>query len=313
MLYSSATELVTSRQETRTGFVEFALEKNKRSKPFIESAKAFHHFALQATTPSELLTIPEIREPLLTASGLSDKALKYFTEEDRNVALQELIKNFLEPAGHEFVEEAVYRFLLIRGDSLGGSMRNAIGAFAQQKLIRFLLSVMSGMGMDYYWLASQEKTTWSIKPDDDFEIENGMKAIAWVNEQGNRTLAFNLTIPIVGKNIDLCLFDCDHSHYDSGSIVSHVTSALMLGELKGGIDPAGADEHWKTANTALDRIRNAYRSENPSLQTSFVGAAIENSMAEEIFLQLQTHKLSFAANLTKSEQIYEYCKWLLSL
>ncbi len=26
---------------------------------------------------------------------------------------------------------------------------------------------------------------------------------------------------------------------------------LMLGELKGGIDPAGADEHWKTANTVL--------------------------------------------------------------
>ena len=24
----------------------------------------------------------------------------------------------------------------------------------------------------------------------------------------------------------------------------------MLGELKGGIDPAGADEHWKTGNAA---------------------------------------------------------------
>jgi type II restriction enzyme len=109
------------------------------------------------------------------------------------------------------------------------------------------------------------------------------------------------------------LFDCNHEHYDNGGIVSQATAAIMLGELKGGIDPAGADEHWKTANTALDRIRNSFGDDNPSLQTSFIGAAIENSMAEEIFSQLQTQKLSFAANLTKSEQVYEYCKWLLSL
>jgi hypothetical protein len=32
-----------------------------------------------------------------------------------------------------------------------------------------------------------------------------------------------------------------------------------LGELKGGIDPAGADEHWKTARTALQRIDDAFR------------------------------------------------------
>ncbi|HAJ78349.1 MAG TPA: hypothetical protein DCO75_01135, partial [Fibrobacteres bacterium] len=30
-------------------------------------------------------------------------------------------------------------------------------------------------------------------------------------------------------------------------------------ELKGGIDPAGADEHWKTAKTAIDRIVSAFK------------------------------------------------------
>jgi type II restriction enzyme len=194
MLYSSATELVTSRQETRTGFIEFALEKNKRSKPFIESAKAFRHFSMQARTPSELLTIKEIREPLLTASGLSDKSLRYFTDEDKIFAIEELIRNFLEPAGDDFVEEVVYRYLLIKGDTLGGSMRNAIGAFAQQKLIRSLLSVMSGIGMDYHWLSTEKRSTWKTKPDDDFEIENKMKAISWKNEHGSRTFAFNLRI-----------------------------------------------------------------------------------------------------------------------
>lgn len=56
----------------------------------------------------------------------------------------------------------------------------------------------------------------------------------------------------------------------------------MLGELKGGIDPAGADEHWKTANTALDRIRNSFANVGYSVKTSFVGAAIANAMAVEI-------------------------------
>lgn len=312
MLIKSFEDLVTSRQETRTGFIEFALEKNKRSKPYIENAKAFRHFASKASKPSDLLKIKEIQEPLLAASGLSDKSLQYFTEDDKTMAIRELIKNFLEPAGDDFVEEVVYRYLLIKGDSLGGSMRNAIGAFAQQKLIRSLLSVMSGIGMDYSWL-SAEKKIWRKKPNDDFEIENDMKGISWTNEKGTRTFAFNLTIPVVGKNIDLCLFDCTPREYDGGKIVKQVLKAIMLGELKGGIDPAGADEHWKTANTALDRIRNSCLDKNPSLKTSFVGAAIENSMAQEIYSQLITGKLAFAANLTKPEQVYEFCGWLLSL
>jgi type II restriction enzyme len=151
---TQAAQLITSKQETRSGGSEFALEKNRRSKPFIENAKVFRHFASQAKTPSDLLTIVQIREHLLAASGLSDKSLKYFTEEDKLFAISELIKNFLEPAGDEFIDEAIYRYLLIKGDALGGSMRNIIGALSQQKLIRALLSVMSGQGLGYHWLSS---------------------------------------------------------------------------------------------------------------------------------------------------------------
>ena len=307
-----ATDLVTSRQETRAGFIEFALEKNRRSKPFIDSAKAFRHFASQARVPSDLLEIREIREPLLTASGLSDKSMKYFSDEDKIVAVNELVRNFLEPAGDEFIDEAVYRYLLIKGDSLGGSMRNTIGALAQQKLIRLLLSAMSIQGIDYSWLSAKSKK-WNKKPDDDYEIENDMKAISWSNAKGPRTFAFNLMIPVVGKNIDLCLFSCESKSYENGKIVHTPSATIMLGELKGGIDPAGADEHWKTANTVLNRIRAAFADRTPSLSTSFVGAAIENSMAEEIYAQLLTDQLSFAANLTKTKQILEYCSWLLAL
>ena len=67
-------DLITSRDETRAGFIQFALEKNRRSTPYIEDAKAFKVFASKANSPEDLLNIKEIRSPLLTASGLSDKA-----------------------------------------------------------------------------------------------------------------------------------------------------------------------------------------------------------------------------------------------
>ena len=313
MPINSAADLVTSRQETRTGFIEFALEKNRRSGPYIESAKAFRHYASQAVTPEGLLDINEIRKPLITAAGLSDKALTYFTEDDIDAAIKELIEKFLKPAGSEFVDEVVYRYLLIKGDSLGGNMRNIVGALAQQKIIRALLSVMDVQCTTYHWLPNGNRAEWASRPDDDYGIENTLKAIAWENKKGKRTFALNLKIPFVRKNIDLCLFDCKYTDYDNGRVVSNYNAPLMLGELKGGIDPAGADEHWKTACTALDRIRKAYSGRNPNVATSFVGAAIENNMAQEIFNQLQGRKLTFAANLTKNDQIFEYCSWVLSL
>ncbi|MEK7253780.1 MAG: AvaI/BsoBI family type II restriction endonuclease, partial [Bacteroidota bacterium] len=47
--------------------------------------------------------------------------------------------------------------------------------------------------------------------------------------------------------------------------------------------------------------------------TFFVAAAIENSMATEIFTQLQNRTLSHAANLTHDEQLTGVCDWLVNL
>ena len=86
-----------------------------------------------------------------------------------------------------------------------------------------------------------------------------------------------------------------------------------MGELKGGIDPSGADEHWKTANSALERIRNSFVKQNLNPLTFFVGAAIEKAMAAEIYKQLIDGTLSNAANLTVEDQVISVCRWLLSL
>ena len=88
---------------------------------------------------------------------------------------------------------------------------------------------------------------------------------------------------------------------------------IALGELKGGIDPAGADEHWKTANSALERIRKAFLKENCSPKTFFIGAAIEKAMAQEIYQQLEKQTLTNSANLTNENQVVSLCNWLLNI
>lgn len=146
-----------------------------------------------------------------------------------------------------------------------------------------------------------------------YNIEGDIKSISWNCGIGPRTLVFNLKHATINKNIDIGLFACSHDEYNKACVVDDISLHLMFGELRGGIDPAGADEHWKTANTALERIRTVYANRKNGIRTSFVAAAIERNMAEEIFLQLSSHKLDMAANLTKSGQIYEYCKWMLTL
>lgn len=305
-------ELITTRSETRKGFIEFAMEKNRRCAPFINQARVLKQTAGQAQTPQGLLAMPQIEISLLVAAGISEKALKYFDEEAKHRAIDNLIEEFLIPAGADFVEELVFRFLLIKGDTLGGSMRNVIGALAVKKLIRRFLSVLRSRGMEFYILTST--SIWTPIPEDDYGIEDNLKALAWTNGIGSRVFALNRTIPLVSnKNIDLCLFDCAYDKYLTTDIVRNISTPIMLGELKGGIDPAGADEHWKTARTALERIRETYADRDKPILTSFISAAIEASMAEEICGMLSNGKLNFAANLTKDPQVTSYCEWMLAL
>ena len=310
-IISSAADLVTSREQTRAGFINFALEKNKKASPLVAEAKSLHAMAKVAKTPIDLLSITEIRKALLTASGLSDKSLQHLTEEDKTEAINRLIKEFLEPEGEYFVDALVYRYLLIKGDSLGGSMRNLVGALAQQKLIRTVISNLSIIGIDFFWTDVKCKEWFKGNPI--APIEGDIKAMYWNYKGNDRILAFNLTIPLVGKNVDMTLFDARPNDYDEGRIVRHHDRFLMAGELKGGIDPAGADEHWKTGNSALNRIRNAFDSVEIPIKTSFIAAAIEQSMSQEIYNQLRSEILSYAANLTVDEQLVHFCDWTIKL
>jgi len=303
--------LQTSYAAIRAGFVALALEKNRRATPFVEQARALKAAAARAKTPGDILGMKNIRSAVLTAAGISDKAAAHLEEKDKQEALLGLIKNFLEPAGGDFVEELVFRFLLTRGDTLGGSMRNIGGFLAQRKLTRSIISCLNIAGKSYAWLHS-ETGQWADAPDEDADIELHLKGLAWRNGRAQRTLIYNLTVPLVKNNVDLCLFDC--AYKDIGKETFRTPNAYVaLGELKGGIDPAGADEHWKTARTALDRIEKAFAAHRSKPRIFFIGAAIETRMASEIWKLLESGSLDNAANLTEDAQIASITRWLCSL
>lgn len=310
----NSASLVTPYEETRAGFVALALEKNRLGTPYVEEAKVLKIEASKAKTSHDLLKLKSIRSALLTAAGISEKASSHLTDKHKTEAIRGLIENFLDPAGKDFVEELVYRFLLTKGDSLGGSMRNLAGKLGEKKFIRALVSSLSVRGREFSWRDSKTNK-WIEGNVQTPDIEASANAISWETAGQPRTLIFNIVVPVVKKNVDLSLLNCFQRDIESGlkSAYFYPEKFIALGELKGGIDPAGADEHWKTAYSALDRIRKAFAAKKLKPYTFFIGAAIEKAMAKEIFSQLRKGTLSCAGNLTVDKHLIEICGWLIDL
>ena len=128
---------------------------------------------------------------MLTAAGVSETVVNHLTKADRLGAIQGLIDNFLEPSGDSFIDELVYRFLLIRGDALDDSMRNLAGALGERKFTRAILSILKLESIKYSWLHSKTRN-WINQSVDDADIELSLKDICWKHAENQRTMIFNL-------------------------------------------------------------------------------------------------------------------------
>jgi len=303
--------LVTRHEEIRAGFIAQALERNRRATPIVCEARALRAAALRVKLPFQLLNLARLQPALLSAAGVSEKAAGHMEPPDKEKAIVQFIEKFLDPAGPAFVDELVYRFLLTKGDALGGSLRNVGGAMAQQKLTRAILSSLTLTATSYQWLGPKNEG-WLPMSKQDAGIEHHARGLAWNTNGEPRCIVYNLTVPLVRKNVDMCLLRCSPSDCTKKTFAD-AAAYVAVGELKGGIDPAGADEHWKTARTALLRIREAFGKRAVSPKTFFVGAAIVENMASEIWEALRGGTLDNAANLTKPNQVDSLCQWLISL
>ncbi|MGZ8842527.1 MAG: AvaI/BsoBI family type II restriction endonuclease [Pyrinomonadaceae bacterium] len=280
-------ELITTKLGFQSSFASIWLEFNRRATPYVEQARALKHAASRVNHSIDLDKVSEIRAAIRSSSSLASVS------------------------GVNFVEELVYRFLITRGDTLGGSMRNVGGVLAQRKLARALMSALALSGTRFRWQHSSTRA-WADGTGEEPDIELYLRAISWKAGNKKRTAVFNLGVPFLKNNVDLCLFDCEDTGL-SKEIYKTPKLYIALGELKGGIDPAGADEHWKTARTALLRIQSAFSKSKLTPHTFFIGAAIEKRMAREIWEMLNDRTLENAANLTNDDQVASISRWLVSL
>lgn len=288
----TAANLQTKHRAICDGFLTQALQKTEKAKLFIDESKIFYNALKKVKSVDELLLSSKYRNDLAYACGFSDKARSQLTDAELNSAIQQVLSRICRGAGLAFREDILYRYLLTKGDTLGGSMRNFTGASAGIKLTEKIIERLSSGQRKIQLLESKSGKVQRVIWDD-------------------RTMLFDVKPRLIGKNIDVILINRGTMETPEEKLLAIKSNYIACGELKGGIDPAGADEHWKTANSALGRIRSAFGKTAPSL--FFVGAAIEASMSKEIFKQLKTGQLTHAANLNEEEQVNDLVDWLLSL
>ena len=288
-----------------------AIERNRRAAFHVAEARDLKCKAAHARSPRQLRRMNGIRGALLAVANIShEDAVESSVRAD--AAISSFMNMQLEPAGDAFVEELVFRFLLTRGDSLGGSMRNVAGVLAQRKLSRALMAALHNAGKAFRWLHGPTEA-WADTPESGTAgLVVDLRGLTWTKGKHARTMFFNLRVPTVRNSVDVCLLDCSADE-DQAIVVQNPARYVALGELKGGIDPAGADEHWKTAGSALARIREAFRKQVLNPPIFYVGAAIAEKMAGEIWEHLQDGRLTNAANLTSDDQVASLCSWLCDL
>ncbi|BBO24830.1 MAG: hypothetical protein AMXMBFR19_23620 [Chthonomonadaceae bacterium] len=284
-----AADLRTELSETIRGFEDQIQQKTKKAAPYLDNLKALVHALATEDDPYTLYLRAEFRSAIIAACLISNKSAGHLV----GAALDKIVEDSLvklKANDPEWKEVLVSRAALTWGDALGGSMRNLVGQQAEAGFLDRLVAILRAKG---------------LSPNVGTSTGGKVNSVSW----GTRIVFLNRTCGIVRNNIDAVLTDATagQPNLDDPSVY------IACGELKGGIDPAGADEHWKTARTALDRIRDQFKTEGYAPKLFFVGAAIESAMADEIFQRLKDGLLSHAANLTKPAQVTDLCEWLIGL
>ncbi|MCJ7925149.1 MAG: hypothetical protein MUW55_04045 [Pantoea vagans] len=278
----TANDLITTVRDRIDGFSWQANEKLSRANEFFNHGDYFREhkhtiFDVHSLRKDRLLT-----EYIIASCMLSRKSLSHISIEMQNEIINRLI-DFTRLNDPIYLLELDRRYLLTCGDALGGMMRNVVGQSAQNFITENIFQRLQNLNLNPQRIIRGNKTT----------------QIYWQN----RRVFFDQKPRFINKSVDIIVVGGISA---LNANLEDPNDYVCCGELKGGIDPAGADEHWKTAWTALNRIHEVFAISNLSRpKLVFLGAAIENSMAQEIFNLMQTGWLNGAANIRNSMQLQE--------
>ncbi|EAB5457719.1 DUF1217 domain-containing protein [Escherichia coli] len=275
-------DLITTIDNRIDGFSWQASQKLGKADPYIEIADYARANIHKVHNVETLRNDPLLTTFIIAACMMSKKSLSHLNISMQNKIIEELI-DFSKFNDSNYVQKLERRYLLTCGDSLGGSMRNAVGQNAQQLLGNCIVNRLFNLGYNPKLIHRSDK----------------LVGITW----GDKRISFDQKPKFIDKSVDFIVVRGESARVGT---LENPSDYICCGELKGGIDPAGADEHWKTAKSALDRIVTAFNSKQISPpKLVFVGAAIEFAMSYEIFDLLENGWLAGAANILKEEQLHE--------
>lgn len=203
------------------------------------------------------------------------------------------------------------------GDGLGGVSRNEVGRFAASQVMQNLIVHWHSLGI-LKSITYASKRRRAIEKDTDSDFNSKVKQLIVTPKTDiilflNKAEAYSVKYQeIVLRNGYRLLLDRQLIWRDAqNQEITYRIGADMIsdsvqidmawcGELKGGADPAGSDEHWKTATRVLNRILEAAdKSGRPTPKLSFLATIIVERVAREAQQLIDEGRLTSVYNLTK--------------
>jgi len=197
------------------------------------------------------------------------------------------------------------------GESIGGSWRNEVGRLSYVEVIGGLVRFLHNKGC---LSAIAYDLKGSLVIDDDEEVvskdnrlEDSEDFPAKLEAVENNRVVYKTVFLRNGNelrlNRQITWTDSQGKEYKIGPDLSAFADNDVLiwgGELKGGADPAGSDEHWKTAKSAFDRIIDASgKSGRPTPKLSFIATILVDRVAHQAAIWIKQGKLTSVYNLTQ--------------
>lgn len=204
------------------------------------------------------------------------------------------------------------------GDALGGVSRNEVGRYANAQVMRYLITHWHSLGI-IKSIRYTLKRSFGIEKGEENQFREGPQILS-VNPQTDIIQFLNMADAnrvkyqeILLQNGYQLLLDrqltwqepsgSNRKKYRIGPDMisrSVVIDMVWAGEIKGGADPAGSDEHWKTATQALNRILGAAeKTGRPKPQLSFLATILVDRVSIEAQRWIDEGKLTSVYNLTK--------------
>ncbi len=199
------------------------------------------------------------------------------------------------------------------GDSLGGTSRNEVGRVASVEVVRYIvkhLHFKNRVKRIVFRLKGivGDENDKTVGKELEVDISEDTDIDSLIDDLEKRRVKYRELHFSNGYSLlldrQLKWYSDDDKEYKIGpdfhSTNDNSNSMLWMAELKGGADPAGSDEHWKTATQALVRVIDASEKtgrKRPFI--SFIAAILVERVAIEAQQWIDEGELTSVYNLTQ--------------